>query len=167
VLGPAEYRECLEDLAEHLGRPPGPGDVEPFLWELSRIADDATPSEREEAARFGAEWVARTLAWFEGFDLLLTPTVPEPAPRLRDLDPTRLGPMELLEKMIPHMAFTEPWNATGQPAITLPLERSPDGLPIGVQIVASPGRDALLLSVAATLMSAIPDSTAPHPAIHA
>jgi len=165
VLGPAEYRECLDDLAEHLGHEPGPGDVEPFLWELSRIADDATPSEREEAARYGADWVARTLRWFTKHDLLLTPTVPEPAPLLRDLDPTRLAPFELLERMIPHMAFTEPWNATGQPAITLPLGSADAGLPVGVQLVAEPGREGLLLAVAASLMGT--EGGAPRPPLHA
>jgi amidase len=167
VLGPAEYRECLDDLEERLGRRPGPGDVEPFLWELSRIADEATPSEREAAARWNADWVTRTLRWFASFDLLLTPTVPEPAPRLQELDPTQLAPLELLERMVPHMAFTEPWNATGQPAITLPLERSPEGMPVGVQLVAGPDREALLLSVAASLMDAAPDPSAPRPSIHA
>jgi len=167
VLGPAEYRECLDDLAERLGRKPGPGDVEPFLWELSSMADDATPEQREEAARYAKDWTARTLRWFEAHDVLLTPTVPSPAPLLAELDPHRLDPMALLERMIPHMVFTEPWNATGQPAISLPLGRSETGLPIGVQLVAAPGREALLLSLAAQLMPAEPDPTAPLPSIHA
>lgn len=167
ALGPAEYRECLKDLEERLGRPPGPGDVEPFLWELSHVDDDATPDDRERARRFVAGWVARTLHWFESFDLLVTPTVPEPAPRLRDLDPTRLTPLELLERMVPHIAFTEPWNATGQPAISLPLGWTPEGLPVGVQLIAGPGREALLLSAAATLMDPRRAPSAVRPRIHA
>lgn len=167
VLGPIEYRECLDDLAARLGRTPGPGDVEPFLWELSQIADDATPAEREHAAQWGADWVRRTLTWFESFDLLVTPTVAEPAPRLVDLDPTRLSPLDLLAEMIPHMAFTEPWNATGQPAISLPLGRSDEGLPVGVQLVAAPGREALLLTVAAALLERDPVEAARLPPIHA
>ncbi len=167
VLGPAEYRQCLQDLEERLGRPPGPDDVEPFLWELSRLADDTTPAERAHAARWATAWVARTLGWFESFDLLVTPTVSELPPRLDDLDPTRLTPLALLERMVPHMAFTEPWNATGQPAISLPLAWSAEGMPVGVQLVAGPRRDALLLSVAATLMNPCPDPSTPRPMIHA
>lgn len=167
VLGPAEYRECLDELAERLGRPVGPGDVEPFLWELSQAADEATPDERQRAARWNADWIARTLGWFESFDLLVTPTVAQPAPRLRDLDPKRLTPLELLEKMVPHMAFTEPWNATGQPAISLPLGWSPDGLPVGVQLIARPGSEDVLLSVGASLMDPCSDPEAPRPRIHA
>ena len=167
VLGPAEYRECLEDLEERLGRAPGPGDVEPFLWELSRIATDATPREREAAARFNAGWNERTRRWFDAFDLLLTPTVPEPAPLLEDLDPVQLAPLELLERMIPHMAFTEPWNATGQPAISLPTHLSPEGLPVGVQLVAATGREDLLLAVAASLMSPGANGSGARPPFHA
>ena len=126
-----------------------------------------TPKQRDAAARWNRAWVARTLRWFEDFDLLLTPTVCEPAPRLRELDPTQLSPQELLERMVPHMAFTEPWNATGQPAVSLPLAWSAEGLPVGVQLVAGPGREDLLLSVAASLMEAGPDPDSPRPRIHA
>ena len=147
-----------------LGRPVTPDDVEPFLWELAQI-DAGTTTRRQLAASrdWNRSWVARTLAWFDEFDLLLTPTVCEPAVELADLDPHRCEPLELLEKMVPHMAFTEPWNATGQPALSLPLARSRDGLPIGVQLVAKPGREDWLLGVAAELPFADEDL----PALHA
>ena len=165
VLGPAEFRECLHELAERLGRAVGPGDVEPYLWELSQASSDATDDEIAEAARWNAEWVGRTLRWFDAFDLLVTPTVNEPAKRLEDVDPDRLAPFEMLDTMVPNMAFTEPWNATGQPAISLPLAFSREGLPVGVQLVAAPGRDALLFSVAAQLMADAPEAR--RPAVHA
>jgi amidase len=68
--------------------------------------------------------------------------------------------------MAPHMALVEPWNATGQPAISLPLGWSADGLPVGVQLVAAPGRDDVLLRVAAQLEQARP-WYARRPALHA
>jgi amidase len=49
------------------------------------------------------------------------------------------------------LRFTIPFNVTGQPAISLPLHWSADGLPIGVQLVAAFGREDLLLRVAAQL----------------
>src|SRR5262245_13438999 len=148
LLGAAEYRACLHDLALRLGRPVTPDDVEPFLWQLAHLDAGTTSAAQIAASRdWNRSWVARTLAWFEGFDLLVTPTVCEPAAPLAALDPHHHEPLELLEKMVPHMAFTEPWNATGQPAISLPLAHSREGLPIGVQIVAKPGREDWLFGV--------------------
>src|SRR5262245_6586608 len=155
LLGVAEYRGCLADLALRLGRPVTPDDVEPFLWVLAHLDEGTTTPEQLAASRdWNRAWVARTLAWFAEFDLLLTPTVCEPAVPLADLDPHRHEPLELLEKMVPHMAFTEPWNATGQPALSLPLAYSREGLPVGVQLVAAPGREDWLFGVAAELLPA-------------
>jgi amidase len=165
LLGAAEYRGCLQDLSLRLGRPVTPEDVEPFLWELAHLDAGKTTRRQLLASRdWNRDWVARTLGWFDEYDLLLTPTVCEPAARLADLDPHRCEPLELLEKMVPHMAFTEPWNATGQPALSLPLARSAEDLPVGVQIVAKPGREDWLLGVAAELL---PASDEVLPALHA
>jgi amidase len=165
LLGAAEYRGCLADLALRLGRPVTPDDVEPFLWVLAHLDEGTTTPEQLAASRdWNRRWVARTLAWFDDFDVLVTPTVCEPAVSLADLDPHRHEPLELLEKMVPHMAFTEPWNATGQPAISLPLGRSRAGLPVGVQLVAKPGREDWLLALAAQLL---PGGEGHRPLLHA
>ena len=47
--------------------------------------------------------------------------------------------------------LTPPWNVTGQPAISLPVHWNAEGLPIGVQLVAAPGREDVLVRVAAQL----------------
>ena len=53
-------------------------------------------------------------------------------------------------------AFTALINATGNPAISLPLQWSEDGLPIGVQLIAPLGREDVLLRVASQLEQAHP-----------
>ena len=52
--------------------------------------------------------------------------------------------------------FPAPWNLAGYPAIAVPAGMSAAGLPLSVQVVAAPGREALLLSVAATVEAALP-----------
>ena len=56
----------------------------------------------------------------------------------------------------PVAVFTAGFNATGQPAISLPLHTSVEGLPIGVQLVAAYGREDVLLRVASQLEEAAP-----------
>lgn len=167
AFGFLEYRTCLEDLEERLGRAVTSDDVEPFLWSLARHEpSQGSAQELERAVAWTRSWAARTLAWFEDFDLLLTPTVCEPAPTLESLDPERHDPLELLDKMVLHMAFTEPWNATGQPAMTLPFGLSAEGLPVGVQLVAAPDEEERLLSAAAVLEAQAPESGG-RPRVHA
>jgi len=165
VLGVAEYRSCLEELEERLSRPVTSEDVEPFLWVLANLETvAASPEEMAQAELWVRGWIRRTRAWFEEFDLLVTPTVCEPAPLLESVDPHLHEPLELLDKMVPHMAFTEPWNATGQPAISLPLAWTPEGLPVGVQLVAGGDGEDLLLGIAADLLR---DRQPRRPALHA
>ena len=157
VLGTLEYRMCLRGLAQALGRAVTPDDVEPFLWRVADPEGPAIPAEDFlEAAEWQQGWATRVASWWAGgFDLLLTPTVCEPPPYLEDLALAD-RPFELLDRLGPHMAFTEPFNVTGQPALTLPLHWSAQGLPIGVQLVARVGREDLLFRVASQLEAARP-----------
>ena len=94
--------------------------------------------------------------WHDGWDLLLTPTLGEPPVVLGTFanDPkTPLAPMARAAQYVP---FTPAFNASGQPAISLPLHWTPDGLPVGVQLVAAYGREDVLLRVAAQLETAQP-----------
>jgi amidase len=167
LFGPLEYRLCLRALAESLGRTVTPDDVEPYLW---TVADPHGPPISAEdylvAAEWQQGWATRVASWWAGgFDLLITPTVCEPPPRLEELALAD-RPWDLLERMGPHMAFTEPFNVTGQPAMSLPLHWSADELPVGVQLVARVGREDLLFRVASQLEAALP-WRARKPRVHA
>ena len=156
--GTLEYRMQLRWLAGLLGRPVRPDDVEPYLWLLAD--PEGPPIHAEdflEAAAWEQDWATRVAAWWaDGWDLLLTPTVCEPPPAIDELAALARDPWALLARLAPHMAFTEPFSVTGQPAISLPLGQTPDGLPLGVQLVAEIGREDLLLRVAAQLERARP-----------
>ena len=157
-FGMLEYRLCLRALARMLGRPVTQEDVEPYLWTLAQLDGPPVAAEDHlEAEEWEQGWAVRVASWWaRGFDLLVTPTVCEPAPPLAELDPTRKSPFALLTRMAPHMAFTEPFNVTGHAALSLPLHWTADGLPVGVQLVARVGREDLLFQVGAQLEQARP-----------
>ena len=95
--------------------------------------------------------------WFHsGFDLLLTPTLGEPPPRLGSFNDSGEDPVAALMRGVQTAAFTALFNVTGQPAISLPLHWTEDGLPIGIQLVAPFGAEDALLRVAAQLEEARP-----------
>ena len=110
--------------------------------------------------------------FFDRFDVLLTPTLALPPVTHGALRPVgveaalqslmarlgvggllRYGPLldQAAERTFAFMPFTPVWNATGQPAASLPLHRTPDGLPVGVQAVGRFGEETTLLSLAAQL----------------
>ncbi|MDV4166374.1 amidase [Rhizobium leguminosarum] len=91
--------------------------------------------------------VGRFLA---GYDLLLTPTNAMLPELIGTFDPDRAGidVEDVFSDLAPKETYTALFNATGQPAISLPLGRSRDGLPIGIQLVARFGREDLLLAAA-------------------
>lgn len=90
---------------------------------------------------------------FSEYDLLLCPTAATPAPEIGYLGPD--VPFETALERVKHtFCFTPIQNATGDPALSLPLALSEHGLPIGVQLAAPHGREAALLALAYELEAA-------------
>lgn len=94
--------------------------------------------------------------WADGWDLLVTPTLAEPPTRLGEFDDQADSPMAPMVRSAQYVAFTPAFNASGQPAISLPLHTTTDGLPVGVQLVAAYGREDLLFRVASQIEAAQP-----------
>lgn len=96
--------------------------------------------------------------FFTRHDLLLTPTLGRlPAPHgVLDYDNPEHTARTWLERIFEYGPFTASFNISGNPAISLPLGQSREGLPIGVQLVAAHGREDLLIAVAAQLEHAMP-----------
>jgi len=153
----ASQEASLATFGMLLGRELGPDDVEPLTWALAEEGRART-SGRYLLDHGLHQVVARGMAaWFEsGFDLLLTPTMAEPPVPLGTYDQTGPDPMDAFRRATPAGSFTALMNATGQPAISVPLHWNDAGLPIGIQLIAPFGREDLLIRVAAQLERAQP-----------
>jgi amidase/6-aminohexanoate-cyclic-dimer hydrolase len=98
-------------------------------------------------------------AFFDGFDILLSATLAEPPARvgrfahtMRDFVRYRTGPGMVFD----YSPFCAAFNASGQPAASLPLHWNDEGLPIGVHLAAAFGADECLMSLSAEIEAAAP-----------
>jgi amidase len=163
-------RQILDSAAESLGRVPLRGDIEYATWGLGNVGGAMSDADKSRARR--AIWnAAKTFAaFFERYDILLSPVLAQP--------PLRIGQNRItgVEKAAMHItnalrapwlmkallraiaaksfafaSFTAPFNMTGQPAMSVPLYWTLEGLPIGIQFAAKLGADGLLLRLARQL----------------
>ncbi|KKC00676.1 amidase, partial [Mycobacterium nebraskense] len=96
----------------------------------------------------------RTARLFGTYDAVLTPTVADETPRIGYLAPTDY--QQVLDRLIDWVSFTPLQNVTGEPAISLPLAQSAEGMPVGMMLSADLGQEALLLELAYELEEARP-----------
>lgn len=89
------------------------------------------------------------------YDVTLTPTLATGTPRVGHLDPTA-DYEQVMDRLMEWVAFTPLQNATGEPAVSLPLATTAEGLPQGMMLGAGAGREARLLELALELEEAVP-----------
>ena len=172
------YGEIAADIAQMgkiLGRKPTRADVEGTTWLLSMLGKAFTAGEFVLSMR---QWnaFARQMGLFhEKYDIYLTPTTACPPARIGELKPRPLEETVmkivnslglgrlvrssgLAEKIaiesLARTPFTQLANLTGQPAMSVPLHWTGDGLPCGVQFIASIGDEASLFRLAGQLEQA-------------
>jgi amidase len=148
---------ALDAWSAKIGSPIGQDDVEPLTWAIAGLGR-ATPVAQYLAAVEGNHAYIRRVAdwWQRGFDLLLTPTCAAVPPPLGHFAGTPENPLAGYASAMPFGVYTSVFNLSGQPAISLPVHQTPDGLPVGIQLVAAVGGEGLLLRVAAQLEQAAP-----------
>jgi amidase len=147
-----------------LGRPIGDDEIEPRNAYYRQSGRDLSAVTYLQTRMWLSMWARRMADWWEGHDLLLTPTLGAPSPELGWF--TAAGPEQEGPRVVSFIPYTAQFNMTGQPAITLPLHWTPEGLPVGVQLVAAYGREDVLIQVASQLEQAAPWSGR-HPPTHA
>jgi amidase len=163
--------QTLDDAVRIVRRKPVRADVEPATWALAQVGRAMMGGEEEERARLAMWQATKALtSYFNRFDIMLSPTLAAPPLKIGE---TRLtGTEDIILRFVSAMklpwlvkatlkavaaksfafaAFTSPFNVSGQPAMSVPLHWTPDGLPIGVQFAARLGADGLLLRLARQL----------------
>ena len=89
----------------------------------------------------------------------MTPTLAKPPVAIGEIDPQLYEIDEIIERNFSFMCFTPIANATGQPAMSVPLFWNQQNLPIGVQFIGRFGDEATLFQLAAQLEKARPWNT--------
>ena len=92
--------------------------------------------------------------FFATYDAVLTPTLADATPRVGYLAPTDY--QQVIDRLMEWVAYTPLQNVTGEPAISLPLAQSADGMPVGMMLSADLGQESLLLELAYELEEARP-----------
>lgn len=152
----AHVAHSLDAWGRVLGREITEGDVEQRNWMFARIGRSFSAPQYLDAIFWQQSWSRRMATWWRndldrsGFDILCTPVLNGPPPRIGWLS----DPVEGLGRVTSIMQYTAQFNVTGQPAISLPLWWTEDGLPVGVQFVAPFGREDLLIRLASELETA-------------
>ena len=140
----------LRGIYDDAARLPHPERLERRVRRLVAAGKLVTPSLVARSRAAEPQLTARMMREiFSDFDVLLTPTIPRlPWPLLRfegrSVVGASLGAADII-------AFTAPWNVTGQPAASVPPGFSNSGLPLAVQLIGRPHDEATLLSLSAQI----------------
>ncbi len=133
-----------------------PEDVEPMSWAIFSMIRQVNALQGLQAAVKLQAVARRLVARLAFYDAVLTPVLAERPLPLGTLDTSAPDPMSTFTRSGLFTPFTPVFNATGQPAISLPLFHGEDGLPLGVQLVGRPAGEGSLLALAAQLEEARP-----------
>jgi len=147
---------AIGDWEARMGRPVAEADVEPLSWALIELGRSLNGGQYLASVQELQKITRQIARYFEGIDVLLTPTLGEPPAPLGTFDSPPGEPLTGLFRAAAYVPFTPPFNVTGQPGISLPLHWNGAGLPIGVQFVGRFGDEETLLSLAGQLEQAAP-----------
>ena len=161
----AAAREAMKTIYKAAGKaqiwgftgPPGGGKSTVFgALTLGLIETyQSRQAEMPDAVAYLKGFEAQYHAMFEEIDVLLTPTVCTPPPRIGDFDPTQDADITFLA-VADYVGFTPPMNVAGAASMSVPLFQGESGLPIGTMFSGRRGDDGLLLQLAYELEAAKP-----------
>lgn len=132
----------LQRVGRLVGEKVTEADVEPATWAQAEAGRAVSAVAYWNATQTMHAWSRQMASWWEDHDLLVTPTMASIPPRLGEAD------------VHPMVAFTFPFNITGQPAISLPVHQTSEGLPVGSQLVGAFGREDVVIAASAQVLPA-------------
>ena len=156
VLMAARVAGTVAAREKALGRSAEPHELEPYTRAMITFARGLSALDYAAALETVNAFTQRFANFFVEYDVLLTSTLGRPPLPLGELIGSIGNEDAYLQILYGFMPFTMQFNASGMPALSLPLYWSKDGLPIGVQFGARRGDDAMLIRLAAQLEMTAP-----------
>lgn len=135
---------------------PAPEQYEPLTWALYEMGLKVSGADYLMAVGILQRMTREMALLYAQYDVLLTPTLGEPPVKLGTFDSPPEDPLKGWTRSAQFVPFTPIFNATGQPAMSVPLYWNAEGLPIGLHFVARYGDEATLFKLAAQLERAQP-----------
>lgn len=155
VIG-SNVRVLVEEGAAALGREPREDDVEPMTWAMFQLASAVSGADYARAVRTLHAAGRRVAGFLENYDAILSPTMATLPPRLGELALDNPDRGALMEQLMACIGYTQLFNASGNPAMSVPLHWAPEGLPVGLHFAGGFGDEATLFRLAAQLEAARP-----------
>ncbi len=132
---------------------------EPLTWAIYEMGREFSASDYLMAVSKIQSASRDVCKFFMDYDVLLTPVLAEPPVNIGTFDAPESNPMQAWKRVVEFAPFTATFNATGQPAMSVPLYWNGDNLPVGTQFVSRFGDEATLFRLAAQLEEARPWAT--------
>lgn len=146
----------IDLIASLTGQAPARDRFEGLTWGIYQAGQHVTATQYLHAKMVLQRAGRTTAAFHESYDVWISATLGEPPVELGRFDFEETDPEKSFGPMIDYVPYTAMQNATGQPAISLPLHWNKAGLPIGTQFVGRFGDELTLLKLAAELEKAQP-----------
>jgi amidase len=156
------YSGCastINTIARMGGITPQADYFEPLTWAIYEIGRKFSASDYLMAVRTIQSASRDVCKFFVDYDVLLTPVLAEPPVNIGTFDAPESNPMQAWERVVAFAPFTATFNATGQPAMSVPLYWNGDNLPVGTHFAGRFGDEATLFRLAAQLEEARPWAT--------
>ena len=146
----------LEDMGDQRGAQISDNEIEMLIATFRNRGRTVTAKEYAAINQISMEAAYHFDHFLENYDLLLSPTTPQPAPEIGEIYTFENDFDKFQEHHDKYLNLTQVQNVTGQPAMSIPLQWSSEGLPVGMMFVAKYGDESTLFSLAAQLEKAQP-----------